>query len=267
MMKQRLVSPILAVGRDRYRVGRQALQAQDQQAGVVVLLDDGHQHYSLHRDVNIVMVDAMDPFGPTGALIPAGTLRETPTLSLARADVVVVHNVNHITNRRARSICRMLRRARGLGPEIPILTSSFRPSSILACSGSNFESRPAQELSTRNVVSIAGTGNPHSFHRTAQQLVGRPLLRELSFPDHHRFSAPELERVLKGILPDSIVLTTEKDYFRDPHVLWQATTAVQCHLWVLRGQLESPSLFPTLEALLHARGISSYLDDATRRKH
>jgi tetraacyldisaccharide 4'-kinase len=44
------------------------------------VLDDGLQHWALARDVEVVMVDALNPFGPTGRVIPFGTLREVSCL-------------------------------------------------------------------------------------------------------------------------------------------------------------------------------------------
>jgi tetraacyldisaccharide 4'-kinase len=75
------------VGADRYRAGQAAL---DQFRPDVLILDDGYQHVRLKRDLNIVLIDAADPFG-SGRLFPAGILRE-PLQELARADVVLITN-------------------------------------------------------------------------------------------------------------------------------------------------------------------------------
>lgn len=62
----------------------------------VVIVDDGFQHYRLQRDVDILMLHAMHPFGLNGKLIPQGTLREVPRRGLARADVVVIHHADKV---------------------------------------------------------------------------------------------------------------------------------------------------------------------------
>ncbi len=76
--------PVIA-GRDRVRRGREAIARHDPD---VLLLDDGFQHWRLHRDLDVVTVDARRPFG-NGQLVPAGELRETAR-ALGRADVIVI---------------------------------------------------------------------------------------------------------------------------------------------------------------------------------
>src|SRR5262249_40282952 len=75
----------VGVGKDRYAVGRLL----EEQFGVdVLLLDDGMQHVRLARALDIVLIDALDPFAG-GELFPVGRLRE-PLSGLARADVFVI---------------------------------------------------------------------------------------------------------------------------------------------------------------------------------
>ncbi len=61
----------------------------------VALIDDGLQQWSLHKDLEIILIDAHNPFG-NGSLIPTGRLREFPHDALPRADVIIVHHANQV---------------------------------------------------------------------------------------------------------------------------------------------------------------------------
>ncbi|MCO5560966.1 hypothetical protein L7F22_014586 [Adiantum nelumboides] len=60
----------------------------------VILLDDGMQHWRVHRDIEIIMINAVSPFG-NGSLVPCGPLRE-PLQALCRTDIAVIHHANLI---------------------------------------------------------------------------------------------------------------------------------------------------------------------------
>ncbi len=79
--------PIL-IGKDRYRTGRYAYE---QFGAQVLILDDGFQHHALQRDLDIVLIDASNPFG-SGTLFPRGILRES-LRALQRADAIVLTRV------------------------------------------------------------------------------------------------------------------------------------------------------------------------------
>ena len=79
----------VGIGADRYRAG---MQLRHELGADVMLLDDGFQHLKLARDVDIVLIDALDPFGG-GAVFPLGRLRE-PMEGLARADLILISRSN-----------------------------------------------------------------------------------------------------------------------------------------------------------------------------
>ena len=83
--------PVLA-GKNRFLLGQRAVHDFSAQA---VLLDDGFQHYPLQRDLDIVLINARNPFG-NGFLLPRGTLRE-PLSALSRAPLIVLTKVEETT--------------------------------------------------------------------------------------------------------------------------------------------------------------------------
>ncbi len=171
----------------------------------LIVLDDGFQHRRLRRDLDVVLIDALDPFGP-GYLFPRGLLRE-PLSSLRRAGVVVLSRSDMIDRARAAAIRRIAEQA--AGKTLEWVEARHAPLDVIDDAG---ESSPVGELRANSVVAFCGIGNPEGFRRTID-----PLCENLAdfriFPDHHNYSADdvaELTRwaVLRGA---SLVLTTQKD--------------------------------------------------------
>ncbi|MGE5646474.1 MAG: tetraacyldisaccharide 4'-kinase [Acidobacteriota bacterium] len=172
----------------------------------VFILDDGFQHKRLARSLDIVVLDALDPFGG-GAAVPLGRLRESEA-ALARAGAVIV-----MRTPRGRSIAGLEARIREHNRTVPIFTARVTPRRwIDAATG-----KPAEP--PQRVGAFCGLGNPDSFWRTLRQLGIRPEFRR-AFPDHHRYTASELTR-MSGV---DALLTTQKDAANLPEsafrVLW-----------------------------------------------
>ena len=85
LMAQRLPKIPIVVDEIRFRGGTHLVRKFDPD---VVILDDGFQHRWLHRDLDIVLMDAASPFSD-GKMLPAGRLREPPK-NLKRADLVAI---------------------------------------------------------------------------------------------------------------------------------------------------------------------------------
>ncbi|HXZ20309.1 MAG TPA: tetraacyldisaccharide 4'-kinase [Candidatus Acidoferrales bacterium] len=203
-------------GRDRYRAAQPLLGR-----GVDwFVLDDGFQHLELERDVNIVLIDATDPFG--GGLLPAGRARE-PRSALRRADILVITRAL-----RAPGLEAALRRH----SEAPIFYAAtvwdeLLPISIpavaVAARGSvspGSSSVSAQSSAASNgrprYFAFCGIGNPDAFfsdlRRWSGQLRGT-VVGERSFPDHHRYSSEDLSEVERAARESggTALVCTEKD--------------------------------------------------------
>jgi tetraacyldisaccharide 4'-kinase len=169
----------------------------------VVLLDDGFQHRRLKRDLDIVLIDATNPFGYDHVL-PRGLMRESPA-GLRRADAVVL---THADLLEPSVLSTIGERVRALHGRPPIAHTAHAWSQIV-----DADDQPVERPRAR-VFIVAGIGNPDSFLDQAAQrftIVGTKLL-----PDHANYDRQvlgEVRRELDSAQPEAI-LTTEKDWVK-----------------------------------------------------
>ncbi len=187
-----------------------ALQAVHELGSEVILLDDGFQHRSLARDLDIVLVDATDPFGGD-RLFPRGLLRE-PIAGLARADVIVVTRCDQVPAERLREI---RRRIGQVAPRAALANVIFRPDQLTDASG---ERQPLSALEGQVVLSFCGIGNPAGFRKTLQT-AGLLVQDSQTFPDHHRFTPSDIRRLATwcDASTAAAVICTGKDMVKLPH--------------------------------------------------
>jgi 3-deoxy-D-manno-octulosonic-acid transferase len=190
----------VGIGADRFRTGR--LLSHEFHPDVV-LLDDGFQHLKLARNMDIVLIDALNPFGG-GDVFPAGRLRE-PVAGLARADVVLITRSD--VSDLAPAIERTVRR---WNPGVPVLRASMEPEAwVMNQTGQRFEpARPPFQ----QVGMFCGLGNPQSFLRTLARMGLSPV-DWVEFEDHHRYRPHELRRTARQLRQQgaTALVTTEKD--------------------------------------------------------
>lgn len=185
--------PVLA-GADRFVAGRIA----ERRLGCTVhLLDDGFQHFPLHRDVDLVVVSRDDLHG---AVLPAGRLRE-PVEAAAVADALLVT---------------------GADPDIAELSRRLHVDRAFHVAESFGAPRLVEPFGTimpgmagMRAVAVAGIARPQRFF-TAARAQGWHLVEELEFRDHHWFTRRDLERMLAAARAEhaDVILTTEKDAVR-----------------------------------------------------
>ncbi len=173
-----------------------------------LVLDDGFQHRALARDVDLVMVDAVEPFG-SGRLLPAGALRE-PLSALRRATALIAHAPDAAAEAAG---ARAIRDAAArYCPDAPVLRSWLRPIALVdPASGTG---SPVEAMEGMKVVCMAAIAHPGRFFDTARR-CGAVVVRELPFADHHRFTGPDLDRIAGAAREArAAILTTEKDLAR-----------------------------------------------------
>jgi 3-deoxy-D-manno-octulosonic-acid transferase len=190
----------LGIGADRFETGRQLYQRFGTD---VLILDDGFQHVHLARQVDIVLIDALSPFGG-GDVFPLGRLRE-PLESLSRADAFVITRSDCAPG--TWNIERALRRNNA---HAPVFRARTVPEHwVDAASGLHI---PARELPVSRAAAFCGLGNPESFWNMLDQL-GIEIADRIAFDDHHAYRASEMRRLARQFLAEraEAALTTEKD--------------------------------------------------------
>ncbi len=220
----------VVIGKNRSQTG--ALACTDLQCEVAIL-DDGFQYAKLDRQLDIVVIDATNPFG-NGHLIPRGFLRE-PVHSLRRANIIIITHTDQVA---AASLTQLMTELRKINSQIPIFTSSHRPSGLLDLASPAQTLIGLDKLVGEKVIAVSGIGNPQSFERTLTDL-GCTVLSHLRFPDHHQYSATDLEEILHAARKANVqvIVTTQKDAVKIPHNLLESASAGGLRFLVLRISL------------------------------
>jgi tetraacyldisaccharide 4'-kinase len=183
------------------------------------ILDDGYQHVQLARDVDIVLIDATNPFGG-GHLLPAGRLRE-PKAALSRASVIVITR-----SHRAPGLEAAIRRE----SDVPIFYSYTQLDSVTAWSPERFGAEIAH-LKESKLFAFCGIGNPSAFVTDLRdwgfQIVGHKF-----FPDHHRYKPDDLGAIEReaGRMGASALICTEKDIFNLADLRFKSLGAFYCRI-------------------------------------
>lgn len=150
----------------------------------VIVMDDGHQNFTLAKDLALVVVDGKTGFG-NGLMIPAGPLREPIVQGLARADAVVIMQSGD--------------------PDLAGYQGPRLRANLMA-DGADFRSRP--------VFAFAGIGRPEKFVTSLEE-AGAIVTGMQFFPDHHAFRQDEIA-ALRAKAGEALLVTTEKDLMRLP---------------------------------------------------
>jgi len=186
---------------DRVEGARTAIEEFESQ---VLLLDDGFQHRRLGRDLDVVLLDALEPFG-YGHVFPRGMLRE-PLDGLARAGAVVLSRADLVDEPRRREIRDVVCR---YNPAAAWCEVRHAPQQLLNSQG---DERPPAELAGKRVVGFCGLGNPEGFRRTLAALGGE-LVGFEEFPDHHNYARVDIDRLAEtaGRAKADVLVCTHKD--------------------------------------------------------
>jgi tetraacyldisaccharide 4'-kinase len=191
---------------DRVAAGRWAIS----EFGIdTFILDDGFQHLRLHRDLNILAIDATNPWGG-GQLLPYGRLRE-PLSGVARADCILLTRTEHVED-----AAQIVRRVESLCPGRPVFLSKMIKRRFTPANPEN------------PTMAFCGVGNPDSFFQQLRT-EGLELAATRVFPDHHPYSGQDVEsltveakqagaRSLVTTAKDAVKLTTF-DFELPCHVL------------------------------------------------
>lgn len=167
------------------------------------ILDDGMQHRRVGRDVDLVLVNATDPWG-FGRLLPRGLLRESLD-GLARADAVIVTHANEVRAEELASIDAVIRRH----GDAPIFHANHAHDGFFTDSGD----LPMEALTDRPYFAACGIAQPEGF-AAALLNYGKRCVGQHFFPDHHFFTENETAQLISQAATGgaSAIVVTEKDW-------------------------------------------------------
>lgn len=186
---------------NRVEASEQAIRDHNAQ---LIVLDDGFQHRRLARDLDIVLLDALEPFG-FDHVFPRGMLRE-PVEGLERADVIALSRADAVDDDRRRQI---RQEALSFAPDALWVEVAHRPTSLV---NSNAETSDLATLAGLRVAAFCGIGNPAGFRHTLET-CGCELVAWKEFPDHFNYGNAGIE-VLQDWAAEAecdCVVCTQKD--------------------------------------------------------
>jgi tetraacyldisaccharide 4'-kinase len=189
-------------GADRAALARVAVEELESE---VLVLDDGFQHRRLRRDLDLVLIDATNPWGH-GHLLPRGLLRE-PVGGLGRAGVVLLSRCDLAGPEAVRGV---RARVAKIAPHTPVVETAHEPA---AWQNAARAERPVEALRGRPVAAFCGIGNPEAFRRTLGQL-GLDVVAWRTFSDHHPYSREDVEDLRRWARQQpagAALATTQKD--------------------------------------------------------
>lgn len=221
----------------------------------LLLLDDGFQHRKLHRDLDVVLVDALNPLGG-GWLLPRGLLREGFS-SLRRAHAVVLSRADLVPQAERERIRRLVL---DRNPALVWAEARHRPRRLIASGDGSAE---LASLADKRIAAFCGIGNPEGFRRTLAEL-GWNVVAFRPFPDHHAYTREELLSDLPSwgdSCQAEAFVCTEKDLVKidldalGGRPLW----AVEIGLEFLSGEAEFVQLLDPLAS--RAAALEAHYDE------
>lgn len=202
LFARKLSNASILVGKNRVRNLERYF---DSEQPDVVLLDDGHQHLKLGRNMNIVMFDALSPISKY-KVAPRGYLREGFS-ALSDADFIIIGRSDLVSRKKIEMLKSFIKSK--LNKEIPFAEIAYAPKGIF--NGNFSEAYSIQDLSGKKVYLISGVASPESFFTLIAEM-GAEIVERYVYPDHYYFTAKEMENHYKAASDmGAIVLTTEKD--------------------------------------------------------
>jgi len=205
----------------------------------VFVLDDGFQHLRVARDLNILTIDAANPWG-NRKLLPAGILRESPA-ELARANCIVITRADD-----ANAVEKLRSEIAARSHEIPIFSSLMRFSGIREVRGQLVQSSIVEkEIKGSRISAFCGLGKPESFFSLLRR-AGYQLAYTEAFRDHHTYTQSDIDRVARKSVARGaqILLTTAKDEVK----LRSLASRLPCYAVDIEIEIENEERFKALIA-------------------
>ncbi len=216
----------VVIGRSRYKAGCLAISRFTPD---VIILDDGFQHLSLARDINIILLDYARPFGNTH-LLPRGPLRE-PVQALKRADICIFTRCDSKLSTDHDKVRQKINFLRGRRPlfktvHIPMIRGII-PAGTISPAGLPFTD---VKIETENIAvyGFCGLANNADFRITLKRL-GYQTVGFSEFPDHYAYTDRDIRTIKAAVIASGakLIVTSDKDYTRlDPEITWPTNLVV-----------------------------------------
>ncbi|MDR2344672.1 MAG: tetraacyldisaccharide 4'-kinase [Planctomycetaceae bacterium] len=178
----------------------------------LAILDDGMQHRRLKRDFEIVLLDAMEPFG-YGYIFPRGMLRES-VRSLDRADVILLSRADLISAEERKQIEAFVNKITSKAIYAEIIHT---PQKIFYFGGNETNVKTIRE---KNILAFCGIGNPNAFYATVKNISdGR--IRFEKYPDHYGYTKNDVIEIVQKAIESNVdlILCTMKDFVKINQIL------------------------------------------------
>ncbi len=171
----------------------------------LLIMDDGFQHRRLARDLDIVTIDATQPFG-YGKLLPAGLLREPPT-ALNRADAVVINRANQLVEYK---LTQLENKLRSLNPDMIIARAIHNP---ICAKSIDRKEISIEQLKAKKIFAFCGIANPNAFLSTIKR-CGLNLVGSKIYNDHYHYTGHDIAYIYEQArhCKADLVLSTQKDW-------------------------------------------------------
>jgi tetraacyldisaccharide 4'-kinase len=197
-------------GQNRVATGRECLK---KNPADVIILDDGFQHWPIKRDLDIVAVNVLNPFGNL-SLIPRGVLREGVN-SLKRASIVVLTDIDLVSRK---EVDELRMRIHQIAPRVDFVEAYHEP--LYFYRPHSRDRVSIARLQGKRVTSFSGIGTPRSFLMLLNR-VGVKSIRNFEYSDHHNYSEEELSEIsqMKVSSQSEEIITTEKDLYRSEELI------------------------------------------------
>lgn len=237
---------------DRVAIAQVAIEELEMQ---VLILDDGFQHRRIERDLEIVLLDAREPFG-YGHLLPRGLLREPPR-SLKRADIVIATRADQVDAQKLATIRSKVQR---YNPRAAWLESVHHPTQLRNANG---ETQSIDWLQGKTVTVACSIGNPAAFLQTAES-TGAKIASQAIFPDHHLFHSGDMQEIASKASASGCdaILCTGKDLAKIdvPQLNGIPIWSIDVELKIVSGEA---ALFDHLKEITRQiRHNSEWVDDS-----
>jgi len=173
----------------------------------VIILDDGFQHRTLKRDLDILLVDGKSFFG-NEKLFPRGLLRERLS-SMKRADMLVLTKIDSADKVKQTEF---IDRIKGILPDMPIITAKHGISVLTDVTGSVY---PPEYLKEKKTLLVSGIGDPEYFSFLVKNKITENISC-LDYPDHYSYDQEDVEKIFKKakFFNAEAIITTKKDFVK-----------------------------------------------------